>query len=109
MSSPFDWTYTIRYNGARSAMVGSRPDLASALAAAYLEASYYLLACGYPDVTIELAQECETCYGNGRVAAKRPGTTKRCPDCHGKTLASLPEFPARLHENVVESAAACLI
>jgi hypothetical protein len=76
--------------------------LAEALSAAFQDATYYILQCGYPAPSISVSTVCRRCEGSGHLRIQRARSAKyrKCPDCKGKpTQEVIPSFVAQLHEN----------
>lgn len=97
------WTVNGEYNG-RSGWGGPcRDTREEALSAGFQDASYYLLECGYGDVSLQVEEHCSTCHGEGTIRVSRPRSakTKKCPDCKGHVgpLSVIGPIPVALHCN----------
>ena len=93
-------------NGNSSCLSTGEHDLASAIATAIRESSYFAVECGYsPSFTI--IDQCEECYGEGAIN-RRSGKTARsrmrriaCPTCKGKqsSVVVVDNVPFQFHSN----------
>ena len=97
------------YRGDESygAVTSAHPTRETALTAAFCDASYYLLQCGYPKADASIKEFCSLCHGEGVFRVKMPRSVRvtRCKECKGHKgmLSSIGPFPVRLSMEGVAS------
>ena len=88
------WGYvvqTYKDGKQRGSLISGQPTLAQALAAAFKDACYYTLTCGYR-VGVSFEERCKACDGSGREVVRTK--VRPCKACKGKPVVqSIPETP----------------
>jgi hypothetical protein len=99
------WDVQTYFDGGKGCSVHSgEPTLERAMAAAYRDASYYILECGY-EATITISERCVRCEGTCSVTiGKRSPHERTCPSCRGKgRFQTIGPFDVEVHHVAAET------